>query len=100
MYYAKRGAAPAKPTEDVVGGMATGAMNLDSLDEGKLPADMRGKSKAELEADLKVRAKKREQAQKEMAALAKERDAYLEKNAKDKGGFDGVVKQTLETQLK
>jgi hypothetical protein len=100
VYYAKKGAAPAKASEDVVGGVATGAMSLDSLDEGKLPADMRGKSKAELEADLKARANKRAQAQKEMAELSKQREEYLEKNAKDKGGFDDVVKTTLEAQLK
>lgn len=100
VYYAKKGAVAAAPAEDVVGGVASGAMNVDALDEGKLPEDMRGKSKAELEADLQARAKKRETAQKEMAELAKQRAEYLSKNSKDATGFDGVVKKTLETQLK
>ena len=100
VYYAKKGAVAAAPAEDAVGGVATGAMNVDSLDDDKLPEGMRGKSKEELKADLEARAKKRAEAQKEMAELAKQRDEYLENNAKDKGGFDGVVKTTLETQLK
>jgi hypothetical protein len=100
VYYAKKGAVSAKPAEDVVGGVATGAMAFDSLDEDKLPADMRGKSKEELKADLETRAKKRQAAQKEIAELAKQREDFLQKNAKDGGGFDSVVKKTLETQLK
>jgi hypothetical protein len=99
IYFAKKGTVSAKPAEDVVGGVASGAVSIDGLDDGKLPADMRGKSKAELEADLKARAQKRAEAQQEMGKLAKQRDEYLEKNAKDKGGFDTVVKHTLEMQL-
>jgi hypothetical protein len=100
VYYAKKGATSTKPSEDAVAGIATGAMDIATLDEGKLPDDMRGKSKEDLKADLEARAKKRETAQKEMAELARQRDEYLSKNAKDKTGFDGVVKQTLEAQLK
>jgi hypothetical protein len=100
VYYAKKGAAPAKPAADVVGGVASGSMNVDALEADKLPADMKAKSKEELKADLAERAKKREQAQKEIGDLAKKRDEYLKANAKDEGGFDGVVKKTLETQLK
>ncbi len=99
VYFAKKGTVSAKPAEDVVGGIASGAVTVDRLDDGKLPANLRGKSKAELEADLKARAQKRVEAQQEMAKLAKQRDEYLEKNAKDKGGFDTVVKHTLEMQL-
>ncbi|HEY5921773.1 MAG TPA: vWA domain-containing protein [Kofleriaceae bacterium] len=100
VYYAKKGGVSAKPSEDAVGGVASGAMDVADLEEGKLPADMRGKTKVELEADLKARAKKREQAQKEMNELAKQRDEYLAKNKKGEGGFDAVVNKTLEAQLK
>lgn len=100
VYYAKKGAVAAKPTEDAVAGIATGAMDFDSLEEGKLPEDMRGKSKEQLKTELEARAKKRQQAQQEMAELAKQRDEFIAKNKKDEGGFDGVVKKTLETQLK
>ena len=101
VYFAKKGTVSAAPSEDVVGGVATGAMNVDALEADKLPEGMREKSKEELKADLEQRAQRRAKAQKEMAELAKQRDEYLEKNAKDnKAGFDGVVKTTLETQLK
>jgi hypothetical protein len=100
VYFAKKGGGAARPTEDAVAGIATGAMDVDDLEEGKLPEDMRGKSKAELKSELEARAKKRQQAAQQMAELAKQRDEYIAKHKKDEGGFDGVVKKTLETQLK
>lgn len=100
VYYAKKGAVAAKPAEDAVAQIATGAVGVDALDDDKLPGDLRGKSKAELKAELEERAKRRHAAQKEIAELAKQREEYLKKNAKDSGGFDAVVKQTLEAQLK
>jgi hypothetical protein len=100
-FYAKGGGVAAAPSEDVVGGVATGAMSLDGLDEGQLPADMQGKSKEELKKDIDARAAKRSQAQKEIEELAKKRDEYIKANQKDgEAGFDNVVKHTLETQLK
>jgi len=99
-YYAKGGGTAAKPTEDAVGGVASGQLNVDALETEKLPEEMRAKSKAELKADLEDRAKKREIAQKEMAELSKKRDEYIKANTKDDAGFDGVVKKTLEAQLK
>lgn len=96
-YYAKGGAAPA---DDAVAQVASGAMNIDGLDHDKLPEEMQGKSKEEIKAEVAARAKKREAAQKEMADLASKRDEYIRANQKAEGGFDSVVKQTLETQLK
>lgn len=98
VYYAKKGAAPAK--DDAVSGVAGGTMSVEALDAEKLPADLKAKSKDELKAELAERAKKREQAQKEIADLAKQRDEFLKANAKTEGGFDNAVKKTLETQLK
>ena len=100
-YYAKGGGVAAAPAEDVVGGVAQGTMDIDGLDEGMLPDDMHGKSKTEIEADLKARATKRAEAQKEIADLAKKRDEYIKANQKDaSSGFDNVVKETLTTELK
>lgn len=97
-YYAKGGAAP---SDDAVAQVATGAMNIDALEDDKLPEQYQGKSKEEVKADIEARAKKREAAQKEMAELASKRDEYMRSNAgKDANGFDSVVKKTLETQLK
>jgi flagellar biosynthesis chaperone FliJ len=76
-------------------------MSIDGLDEGMLPDDMHGKSKTEIKQELEQRAQKRAEAQKEIADLAKQRDEYIKANQEDgEGGFDKVVKETLETQLK
>jgi hypothetical protein len=100
VYYAKKGGVAAAPADDLVGGVASGAMSLDGLEADKLPEEMRAKPKAELEAELKTKAAKRQAAQKEIADLAKQRDEYIKANAKDASGFDAVVKKTLEEQLK
>ena len=50
VYFAKKGAVSAKPAEDAVGGVASGTMSVDGLEEGKLPTDLRGKSKADADA--------------------------------------------------
>jgi len=99
-YYAKKGAVAAAPSEDAVGGVATGMMSVDRLDADKLPGDLRTKSKSELKAELESRAKRRQAAQAEIEKLAKDREAYLAKNKREEGGFDSVVKLTLESQLK
>ncbi len=99
-YYAKGGMSAAAEKEDLVGGVATGSMDVGSLDKDKLPEDMRAKSSADLKADLESRAKKRDAAQKEIAELAKKRDEFLKANTKNADGFDAVVKSTLEAQLK
>lgn len=99
-YYAKGGGVAAAPAEDVVGGVATGAMDIAAIESEKLPEDLRAKSKAELKAELEARASKRQAAQKEMAELAKKRDEYIKANKKDDSGFDSVVKATIEAQLK
>jgi hypothetical protein len=99
-YIAKGQGGAAKPTEDVVGGIATGALGFDTLEADKLPAELRTKTKAELEAELAARAKKREAARKEMTEVTRARDEYIKANAKDADGFDVVVKKTLDAQLK
>lgn len=105
-YYAKGGgegggAGAAKASEDVVAGVATGAMSLDSLDDESMPSEMRGKSKEELKTEIAARAEKRSSAQKKIVELTKQRDEYLKANAGSKAdAFDGAVKTTLEAQLK
>ncbi|MEO8840286.1 MAG: vWA domain-containing protein [Kofleriaceae bacterium] len=99
-YYgmAKGGGARAK--EDVVGGVATGAVAVESLDPSKLPDDMKDKSKDEIKADFEARAKKRAQAQTELQAMAKQRADYLKAHEKEAGdGFDVKVKATVEREL-
>ncbi len=99
-YYAKGGGVAAAPAADIVGGVATGAVDIGAIETEKLPEEMRAKSKEELAAELKAKAAKREAAQKEIAELAKKRDEYIKTNKKDDSGFDAVVKQTITEQLK
>lgn len=100
-YYAK---APAKgggrAKEDVVGGVATGTVAIESLDKDMLPADLHGKSNNEIKAEIDARAKKRTQAQTELEKLSKDRAEYLKAHAKEAGdGFDVKVKETVDREL-
>ena len=101
-YYAKpmgKGVYHAK--EDIVGGFASGTVNVDALDEGKLPDDLKGKSKEEIKNELSIRAHHRAQAQQALADLAKKRADYLkDHDSKDSGSFDKAVKATVEKELK
>lgn len=99
-YYAK-GKAAGRAADDLVGGVATGSMDLDKVEESSLPADLRGKDKAQLKAEVEKRVAQRKAAQAELEQLAKQRDEYLSKNAKKTdGAFDAKVKETVEKQLK
>jgi hypothetical protein len=101
-YYAK---APAKKgggraKEDVVGGVATGTVAVESLDKDMLPADMQNKSTDEIKAEITERAAKRDAAQAELAKVSKERAEYLKAHEKEAGdGFDVKVKQTVDREL-
>jgi len=98
-YYAKDSA---RAADDLVGGYASGAMNVESVNDGELPAEMRGLDKAALKAELDRRVADRKVAQEEIGKLAKQRDEYLkEQGGKGgPGGFDDKVKATVEKQLK
>lgn len=99
-YYAK-GKPASRAADDLVGGVATGTVDLDKVDASKLPAELRNKDKSELKAEVDKRVATRKAAQEELAKLARERDEYLAKNAKKTdGAFDAKVKETVEKQLK
>lgn len=92
----------ARAAEDVVGGYASGTVDVDALNESDLPAEMRGKDKAELKQELEKRVAARQKAQAELAKVAKDREEYLKSVSTEGGadGFDQKVKATLEKQLK
>lgn len=99
-YYAKK-PSKGRSDDDLVGGYATGAIAIDAVKPADLPADLRGLDKPALKAELEKRNADRMQAQKEIADLAKQRDAFLKDKTKDaKSGFDDQVKATVEKQLK
>ena len=91
--------------DDVLGAVTTGTMSVDGMDKTMLPADLRGMSKDELSVEVKRRAGEREEAQKEMAEVAKARDGYLKAQeaagsaAGGPGAFDAAVKKTVDREL-
>jgi Mg-chelatase subunit ChlD len=102
-YYAKGYASgkPARAKKDLVGGMASGEMNLDSVAPAELPEDMRAMDKEGLRREIAKRAEERKAVEGELAKVAKQRDAYLRGQAKDgDAGFDAKVKAALDAQLK
>jgi hypothetical protein len=102
-YYAADPSGPAggaRNAADLVGGVATGAMDVEAVAPAALPPEMRAMDKPALKAEISRRVKAREEAHKEMAKLAKERDEYIKANTKGEGGFDGKVKATIDAQLK
>lgn len=101
-YYAAKGAG-GRAEEDLVGGVATGAMSVEGLADGNLPADLRGMDKAQLQQEVAKRAAQRAELQKELGELAKQRDAYLDANKPGSSGeaaFDTKVKEAIEVQIK
>jgi hypothetical protein len=103
MYYATKpgphGAGRAR--KDLVGGVTTGAMDLDAVAPTALPEDLRGMDKPALKAEISKRADLRKAAQDELTTVAKQRDEYLKTQGKGgEGGFDAKVKAAIDAQLK
>jgi hypothetical protein len=98
MYYAAKPDAP-RAVEDITAGVATGGTAIGSLDDDKLPADLRGMSKDELKKTIDQRAQQRAEAQKQMVEVAKQREDYLRKRGPSGEGFDGAVKGTVDREL-
>lgn len=101
-YYAAKPMAKGegRAREDIVGGVASGSVSVESLNATNLPADMQGMSKDALKTEIDRRAKVREEAQKEISELAKQRAEYIRTHATDKDGFDAKVKATVERELR
>lgn len=99
-YYGAGGGAP-RDKADLVDGLATGKMKLEDVKEAELPAELQGKDKGAIKAEVDRRAAQRTQAQSELEKLNKERADYLgkQKPAAD-DSFDASVKATVEAQIK
>ncbi|MCB9733658.1 MAG: VWA domain-containing protein [Deltaproteobacteria bacterium] len=98
---AKGGAAPAATTA------STGARDIvaaepeavAALDKDELPDDMRKMDSKERVAHVKALQKKREAVQKQIAEVAKKRDAWLKSHAAEKeDSFDGAVMKEVRTK--
>ena len=99
-YFAAKGAG-GRASEDLVNGVATGAMSIDAVAPSALPADMQAMDKGQLEREVAKRAQVRKEAQAELGQLAKQRDEYLDANKPGAGdAFDTKVKEAIEAQIK
>lgn len=100
---ATKGGADVRAADDLVGAYAAGGAPAATIDglvaSDKLPAELRGKDKAELTAELAKRAAERSVVQRAIAEVAAKRDAYLRTQA-GPTGFDAEVKKTVAKQLK
>ena len=101
-YYANGATGGMKRGEDdLVGGVATGTMTVDGVDPESLPADMRGKDKAEVKAEIDRRVAERRTLQNQVEDLTRQREDFLVKQAKGgEAGFDEAVKATVDKQIK
>ena len=86
-------------TDDLVGGYATGDVDLGSVQDADLPTELRGKDKAEIKAEVERRVAERKELQAKITELSKQRTEYLSKQTKS-DGFDAKVNATIEAQLK
>lgn len=91
-YYAASGAK--MDDKDILGDAASGRVDIASLDEGMLPADMKGMTLEQKKAKVAKMATEKAEVAKELETLTRERNEYLKKN-KPKGGFDGVVEESI-----
>jgi len=88
---------------DAVAKYESGKLNVATMKEENLPAELKGKSAKEREAVLAAKAKERKAIQAELVELAKKRDAHLRKEAessKAEGGFDAKVRASIDKSLK
>ncbi len=87
---AKAGAVYRNESWDLVDRVNSDPKALSEIEEDELPEELKGKSKAQLEAYVNAKAKEREQIQKEIAELAKKRQAFIEKEQTKEGTQDDL----------
>jgi len=91
---------------DLVSDTASGRVKLESVPDAELPYDLRKLAPAARKAEVERQAAERKSLDEKLAALVKQRDAYVlaerqkrPANAK-KDSFDQVVEDTLRSQIK
>ena len=82
--------------DDLVGGVASGHVDLDKVAPADLPRSMAALKPAERKEEIAKKAKDRENVLKQIAKVSAERDAFLKKSPEQPTGFDGEVQKTVE----
>lgn len=91
---------------DLVADTASGRVKLDEVPERELPQNLQRLAPKERQAEIDRQLAARKQIDEKLAALVKQRDAYVaaekQKRFKDskKDSFDQVVEETLRTQVR
>jgi len=86
---------------DLVDAEKEGKVDLDTLEEAKLPATMRAMSKQERKQYVKKTADKRTQIKQEILALSKQRDEFVAaENKKQAKNNDNTMQQALTTAIR
>jgi hypothetical protein len=98
-YYATKGAGGARADKDLVGGVEAGTMALEAVAPAALPEDLRAMDKPALKIEIERLGKLRKAAQRELSKVAKQRDEYLQTQARG-AGFDAKVNAAIDAQLK
>ncbi|WP_118974384.1 vWA domain-containing protein [Taibaiella koreensis] len=75
---------------DIVDKVKDDKRALDKLSQEEMPQELKGKSKAEAATIIAAKAKERDELQKEIAALGKERQAYIDKALEKESGEDDL----------
>jgi hypothetical protein len=100
-YFGAGSASGERSSDDLVGGVVSGKMDVDKVAPTALPADLRGMDRPALKAEIGRRAKLRNAADAELKAVSKQRAAYIRAQAKGgEGGFDAKVNDAIDAQLK
>jgi Mg-chelatase subunit ChlD len=80
---------------ELVDGIASGAIKLDELDEAELPAALKPMAPAEQEAYVARLAGERANLQRQIRELAEDRDSYISKKVEEAGGFKDSLDQKI-----
>lgn len=89
--------------KDLLQDIENGKVDLDSVKESELPADLKAISPSERAAEVQKRIGDRKKIREEIMELSKQRAAYLEQERKKGGksaGFDAAVGEALSEQMK
>jgi len=81
--------------KELVSAVVTGAVSLDEIDNEALPEELRPMAPAEQAEHVAKLARERADIQRQIVALADDRNAYIEKKVEEAGGLDDSLDQKL-----
>jgi Mg-chelatase subunit ChlD len=83
-------------SDDLVGGVASGRVDLDKVPSADLPRSLAALPAAERKKEVATKAKARGDLLDQIAKVSTERDAFLRKSPEKPTGFDGEVQKTVK----